>query len=308
MTKAKKAPATKTTPAGKIKPSPSENCRTKISVASKKAPAAKKAPSKTTASAPKKPTTKAATATKANASRKRKPEETEDEEEKETPRAAKRARTPQAKAPKVKAVINQAPTEKLNVYVFGEGSAGELGLGTAKTAIDVKRPRLNPLLPAADVGVVQVSCGGMHVIALTHDNKILTWGVNDDGALGRDTSWSGGLRNADQEDEDSDDEDSGLNPKEATPTAIPSTSFPEGTVFTQVAASDSCSFAVTDDGLVYGWGTFRVSKRILLLALQTNNPIERRRYPWFLTRRETSTNSNPLRGVDEDQDRRMRIQ
>ena len=176
VTKAKKAPATKAAPAGKIKPSPSENCRTKTSVASKKAPVAKKAPSKTTASAPKKPNTKAATTTKANASRKRKTEETEDEEEKETTRAAKRARTPQAKAPKVKAVINQAPTEKLNVYVFGEGSAGELGLGTAKTAIDVKRPRLNPLLPAADVGVVQVSCGGMHVIALTHDNKILTWG------------------------------------------------------------------------------------------------------------------------------------
>ena len=132
--------------------------------------------------------------------------------------------------------------------------------------------------------------------------------MNDDGALGRDTSWSGGLRNADQEDEDSDDEDSGLNPKEATPTAIPSKSFPEGTIFTQVAASDSCSFAVTDDGLVYGWGTFRVSKRILLLASPTNNPIERRRYPWFLTRRKTSANSNPLRGVDEDQDRRMWIQ
>lgn len=249
MTKAKKAPA-----AGKIKTSLGENRRAKISVASKKASAAKKAPAKTT--------TKAATIAKASASRKRKADETEEEGQEEAPRTAKRARTPKVKAPKAKVVINQAPTEKLNVYVFGEGSAGELGLGTAKTAIDVKRPRLNPLLPAADVGVVQVSCGGMHVIALTHDNKILTWGVNDDGALGRDTSWSGGLREADKEDEDSDDEDSGLNPKEATPTAIPSTSFPEGTVFTQVAASDSCSFAVTNDGLVYGWGTFRVSNRI----------------------------------------------
>lgn len=146
--------------------------------------------------------------------------------------------------------------------MFGEGSAGELGLGTAKNAIDVKRPRLNPFLSALDVGVVQISCGGMHVVALTHDNRILTWGVNDDGALGRDTAWEGGLRDADREDEDSDDEDSGLNPKEATPTAIPSSSFPKDSVFTHVAASDSCTFAVTNEGLVYGWGTFRVSNAI----------------------------------------------
>jgi regulator of chromosome condensation len=34
--------------------------------------------------------------------------------------------------------------------------------------------------------------------------------------------------------------------------------FPEGTVFTQLAAGDSMTFALTDEGLVYGWGTFRV--------------------------------------------------
>ena len=37
------------------------------------------------------------------------------------------------------------------------------------------------------MGVVQIDAGGMHVVALTRDNKILTWGVNDQGALGRDT-------------------------------------------------------------------------------------------------------------------------
>ena len=162
-----------------------------------------------------------------------------------------------AKAPKPKVVINHAPTQKLNVYVFGEGSAGELGLGTAKNVIDVKRPRLNPLLSAQDVGVVQLACGGMHVVALTHDNKILTWGVNDQGALGRDTEWSGGLREVDQEESDTEKEDSGLNPHEATPTAV--SGFPSGTVFTGVAAADSATFAITDEGKVWGWGTFRVS-------------------------------------------------
>ena len=164
-------------------------------------------------------------------------------------------------------VINNRPTQKLHVFVFGEGSSGELGLGTAKNAVDVKRPRLNPNLAADSVGVVHLAVGGMHVAALTHDNKIVTWGVNDQGALGRDTTWEGGLKDmdaADKEDSDSDDDDdSGLNPKESTPAAIPSDKFPEDTVFTSLAASDSATFAVTDDGQVWGWGTFRGNEGIL---------------------------------------------
>ncbi|KAI4127015.1 MAG: hypothetical protein LQ338_003428 [Usnochroma carphineum] len=163
---------------------------------------------------------------------------------------------------KPKVVINYAPTERLNVYVMGEGSSGELGLGSAKNAIDVKRPRLNPLLSAESVGVVHVACGGMHVAALTHDGKVLTWGVNDQGALGRDTKWEGGLRDVGTSDNESDsDSDSGLNPFESTPTAI--TAFPEGTVITKLAAGDSHTLALTDEGLVYGWGTFRSNEGIL---------------------------------------------
>ena len=163
-------------------------------------------------------------------------------------------------------VINEAPKQRLNVYVFGEGSSGELGLGTEKKAIDVKRPRLNPKLAADAVGVVQIAAGGMHVVALTHDNKILTWGVNDQGALGRDTTWEGGLKDMDDnksEDSDDSDDDAGLNPHESTPTAIPSDKFPEGTVFVQVAAGDSTTFALTDDGQLWGWGTFRVKEFVL---------------------------------------------
>lgn len=162
-----------------------------------------------------------------------------------------------------KVIVNQPPPPtKLDVFVCGAGDSGELGLGTAKNAINVKRPRLNPNLAANTVGVVQIAAGGMHVVALTHDNKVLTWGVNDQGALGRDTTWEGGLKEMGAESDDSEsesDDDAGLNPRESTPTEIPQDKFPAGTVFTQVAAGDSCSFALTDEGLVYGWGTFRVS-------------------------------------------------
>ncbi|KAF2457999.1 regulator of chromosome condensation 1/beta-lactamase-inhibitor protein II [Lineolata rhizophorae] len=228
------------------------------------------------------PKTKAAAATKAESRKRKATEEPIDAESvgdaaAEPAKKTKRARTaepepkkpraqaaPKPKARKAKVVVNKAPAERLHVFVCGEGSSGELGLGAAKNALDVKRPRLNPNLPADKVGVVQVAAGGMHLAALTHDNKILTWGVNDQGALGRDTNWEGGLKDMDAaEDSDSDsDEGTALNPRESTPAAIPAESFPEGTVFTQVAASDSATFALTDEGFVYGWGTFRSNEGI----------------------------------------------
>jgi regulator of chromosome condensation len=166
-------------------------------------------------------------------------------------------RSSKPKTPKI--VLNNAPTTRLNVLVCGDGSAGELGLGT-KNAIDVARPRLNKNLDASTVGVVSLAAGGMHAAALTFDSKVLTWGVNDHKALGRDTTWSGGLKDVDAEDDDdSDDSESDLNPREATPTAIPTDKFPTGTQIVQITAGNSATFALTQDGFVYGWGTFRVS-------------------------------------------------
>lgn len=125
--------------------------------------------------------------------------------------------------------------------------------------MDVKRPRLNKLL--ADKKVVRLAAGGMHVVALTKDNKILTWGVNDQGALGRDTKWEAPLKDidADESDASSSSSSNGLNPREATPTEIPSDRFHTGAKFVDIIAGDSSTFALTDQGRVYGWGTFRVS-------------------------------------------------
>lgn len=171
------------------------------------------------------------------------------------------------KAPAVKlqtgVQINFAPTQSLDIFIFGSGESGELGLGNAKIdgkkPVNVKRPRIHPLLSASTVGVVQIACGGMHSVALTKDNKILTWGVNDQGALGRNTTWDGGLRDADADDDDNGDDFEALNPVECTPAEVSTKNFLEGTKFVKVVASDSASFALTEDGRVYGWGTFRVS-------------------------------------------------
>ena len=164
------------------------------------------------------------------------------------------------RTPKPKIILNQRATDALNVYVFGSGDSGVLGLGPRCSTDDVVRPRLSPNLSASSVQVVQIAAGGMHCVALTTDNKILTWGVNDHGALGRDTQWSGGWKDitGKDEDEDSDNSESQLNPKESTPTAVDDSCFPTNTVFTQVAAGDNATFALTEEGLVYGWGTFKV--------------------------------------------------
>jgi regulator of chromosome condensation len=155
-------------------------------------------------------------------------------------------------------------TEPLKVFTFGEGANGELGFGATKKAIDIKRPRYNELLSNHEV--VRLAAGGMHVLALTKDNRILSWGVNDSGALGRDTSTADvKMRDLDADDSDSDSEDEtgGLIDLEATPTAISSEHFPEDTIFVDIAAGDSCSFALTTEGAVYAWGTFRKNEGIL---------------------------------------------
>ncbi len=263
------------------KKAPDEAPAQSITKAEAKAPA--KRSSKPTAKAATKAPAKTAASTKvaANTGKKRK---AADDEPEEQPRinGVKRARTatksatpaPPAtkrkaaakKAPtKAKTILTRAPTDRLDIYVFGNGEQSELGLGPEKKAREVKRPRLNPFLDADKVGVVAMSVGGMHTAVLTHDNRIMTWGVNDQGALGRDTEWDGGVRDISDEKSDSgsdssdEEDDEALNPRECTPTEIDVSSLPENIIWTQLACTDSATFALTDEGLVYGWGTFRVS-------------------------------------------------
>jgi regulator of chromosome condensation len=154
-------------------------------------------------------------------------------------------------------ILNHRPTQHLNIYVVGANSGGELGLGPEVKSGTIGKPRLNRYL-SGDNGIVQVSLGAMHGVALTSSNSILTWGVNDHGALGRDTNWAGNFVDADDADSDSDDGGE-LNPKESTPAPVDLSGVPSDTVFTQVAATDNATFVLTSTGLVYGWGTFRVS-------------------------------------------------
>ncbi|KAJ5587364.1 uncharacterized protein N7459_003129 [Penicillium hispanicum] len=167
-------------------------------------------------------------------------------------------------------VQNHVPTQLLDVYVFGTNCYGELGLGDLTKKSEMLRPVLNSKLTTESVGIVHVAVGGVHSAALTHDNKILTWGVNDEGALARDTTQlkkdvTNNARKSNDEtepgeesdDDDDDDDEVTLNLEEATPLPVNPSAFPKGTIFSQLAASDSATFALSKDGRVYGWGTFR---------------------------------------------------
>ena len=51
--------------------------------------------------------------------------------------------------------------------------------------------RLSAVLPSTDLTraqVLHVVAGGMHTVALADDGTVWSWGVNDEGALGRQTA------------------------------------------------------------------------------------------------------------------------
>ncbi|KAH7974951.1 hypothetical protein HPB49_021957 [Dermacentor silvarum] len=116
-----------------------------------------------------------------------------------------------------------------HVYTVGQGDVGQLGLGP--DVMEVARPAL-----VADLkDVVDVVAGGMHTLCLTADGKVWSFGCNDEGALGRQTS--------------------SLDGSETTPGIV---ELPEPVA--QLTAGDSHSAALTVSGKVYLWGNFRDSR------------------------------------------------
>ncbi|CCH46028.1 Regulator of chromosome condensation [Wickerhamomyces ciferrii] len=155
--------------------------------------------------------------------------------------------------------IPKAKTQQLDIFVFGSGSMCELGLGPAAKNKEVKRPRLNPYLK--DKGIVDFAVGGMHTLALDDKNQVWSWGGNDSGVLGRDTSKvKEQLKDMDDAGSD-DDEDGDLNEAESTPGLVEG--LPKDLKVVQLAATDNLSAVLLENGEVYAWGTFRCNEGIL---------------------------------------------
>ncbi|XP_054637749.1 regulator of chromosome condensation [Dunckerocampus dactyliophorus] len=152
---------------------------------------------------------------------------------------------------KVKVYHRSHGTEAGHVLVLGQGDVGQLGLG--EDIIERKKPALLPLPEK----IVQVIAGGMHTVCLSETGVVYTFGCNDEGALGRDT-------------------------KEEGSEMIPGKVVLEEKVV-QVSAGDSHTAALTEEGTVYVWGSFRDNNGVIGLL----DPLQKSALPLKLPMTET---------------------
>ncbi|CAL1547154.1 unnamed protein product [Lymnaea stagnalis] len=148
---------------------------------------------------------------------------------------------PGTKSKRLKVSHDSHGSTKGEVLTCGQGDVGQLGLGADIT----ERTRL-AFVDIPDP-VIQVCAGGMHTVCLTNTGQVYTFGCNDEGALGRETSVEG---------------------SEAKPGKV---NIPAPIVM--VTAGDSHTAALTDDGRVYAWGNFRDANGSMGL---TSNGIEKK--------------------------------
>ncbi|KAL7747246.1 hypothetical protein RI367_007457 [Sorochytrium milnesiophthora] len=115
------------------------------------------------------------------------------------------------------------------VFIFGDGDGGQLGLGVD----DRSATKATPLKDLKDKQIVDFAAGGLHSLFLSVDGKVYSCGCNDEKVLGREV----------------DDEDEGC--------TIGEIEALRDKDVVKLAAGDSISLALTAEGKVYGWGTFR---------------------------------------------------
>ncbi|KAJ3662552.1 hypothetical protein Zmor_006896 [Zophobas morio] len=128
------------------------------------------------------------------------------------------------------------------VLVTGSGECGQLGLGP-----DIFE-KSRPALVDTKHEIVDICAGGMHTVCLTKEGKLLTFGCNDEGALGRVTEGSEGAE------------------------SIPGEVELPGKVI-QISAGDSHTAALLEDGRVFAWGTFRDQHGNMGLTLRGNEKL-----------------------------------
>lgn len=116
-------------------------------------------------------------------------------------------------------------SETGDVYSFGDGSSGQLGLGPSSL---MTTPRLVDTMPRG--GMYMVAAGYAHAVAVTESGHIFTWGNNAYGQLG--------FKN--------------VSIDFTYPTQVHQLA---DTRITYVCAGYAHTIAVTDAGVVYGWGS-----------------------------------------------------
>ena len=193
---------------------------------------------------------------------------------KEDVNATKRAKLDETRfvlrGPHVEGVINQGGT----VLCVGQGDTGQIGLGP--DVMEASKPKVVTSINGSPV--VAICAGGMHSLALTKEGVVYSFGCNDDGALGRITE----------------DDDETYTPgifirsafrlyTKAKKSLVTTHKINKNYIsflaevkldgkIVQICAGDSHSAALTSDGKVYYWGTFRDNSGSFGLTPDGNQP------------------------------------
>ncbi|MBL9130935.1 MAG: hypothetical protein JNG86_07040 [Verrucomicrobiaceae bacterium] len=124
-------------------------------------------------------------------------------------------------------------------FVMALASDGQVyGWGTASHVLGATNPSTNESpVPVDDTGVfatksvAQISVGMYHVLALTSDGLLYSWGSNSDGALGDGTTTTS-----------------------PSPILVDASGVLAGKTIQSLRAGNSCSHVLTSDAELYGWG------------------------------------------------------
>ncbi len=84
-------------------------------------------------------------------------------------------------------------SEDRDLYVFGSNYSGCLGLGLENVKGDESKnqiinrfsPTLVPFFRENNLKINKISTGDIHVIVLTTNNRVFTWGCGEFGRLGK---------------------------------------------------------------------------------------------------------------------------
>lgn len=149
----------------------------------------------------------------------------------------------------IKATTNLAQENSLklstlptgSVIVFGSGDCGQLGMG--EDLVSCPRPKRHAYFE--DKEIVSVSAGGLHTLALSRSGHVFSWGCNDEKALGHSA-------------------------QEFTVSRVHGL---DHEFVVQVTCGDSISAALTAEGKIYTWGTFRDSKGVIGVKSSTKKSV-----------------------------------
>ncbi|KAK6588213.1 hypothetical protein RS030_6836 [Cryptosporidium xiaoi] len=155
-----------------------------------------------------------------------------------------------------------------SVWVWGSGECDQLGIKESLLDDDLSLKAPMKISDLSDkYNIVDICSGALHNIILTDDGEVISWGCNDDGALGRISlklekklerrRYTDG--NEDEELEEDDDEDDLLEDKYPNKVKFTNEESVGNVKVKSIVSGDCYSCCLTNNGEVYLWGSYKDS-------------------------------------------------